>query len=721
MEKFKFSFEYTDKKILEEQLLSIEYTVEIVNGVYKYSYDDKAIADISIVKDRLLVINYSRVEYFNLMLKKMITKYYDNVIVTDNIPYILEKFGLTKEWLEFKLLSKDELLEEYIQSIEFCSYNEEHIQIKYIERWLKGIRRWLKYEHYLDDASFDFLLPYIKKFKNLIKTMPLSQRQLQILEKLAKNDLGIENQLLHRRVFNGTLSQELLNEVLDNNDINIVKAFINRTNNDDYLNKILEDNRLESDKVNNIIRKKIGLKKVYSSKGKAERKAKLNPSVRVHVLTAMESSTSLIIRRGPSKKMCTILWDREKNSFEAGDCIPRIEERLSDISPDGKYFYYFGWTLKGAWLAIAKTDSLRNMIFYRESGFRSRDVPSSHPEYVYELYKYFMENRPYGDSNPNNTFPRFKCVERKFEKEDWDICNITAVYYRRLIRDGWMIVQHEGKHHDQYACNYATHFEKELVGDWSIRKIAYDVHPAPENTNGGHWDAHQVINKRSDKVYDFPDWDWAERDEVYLYFTQKGILYRVSLVSLSAGTLKEITSNAELLCDLNSFNIPFKKGDFNLDGDVDVLRGLRHEENSPVDYDAVEYHYLNSIENGGVDACFYLAQVYLNKKDSPKKALPFAEKGFERATKKRQLTYWHHEYYGHILFKNKYYKKAFKIFEASLDYTTEDKNKAVSYNYLGVISRLQKEDTMSLVFFKKAVALDDSIDFYQENILKENK
>ena len=464
-----------------------------------------------------------------------------------------------------------------------------------------------------------------------------------------------------------------------------------------------------------IARKKLGRKKIYEKKGK---KKKLDEfaSVRVHILTAMESSKSLIIRRGPSKKMCTILWDRVKNTFHAGDCIVRIEERLSDISPDGNYFYYLGWTQKGAWSAIAHTDSLRNMVFYRESGYRDKDVPSSHPPYVYELYKYFMKIRPYGKSNPNNIFPRFDTIDRKFKKEDWDICNITAVYYRRLIRDGWSIIFHEGEHEDKYSCNYATHFEKKLEGDWFVNKIAHDVHPAPCATNGGHWDTHQIVDKLNGIVYDFPNWDWAEKDETYLYWTQKGLLYRMALSLMHSSILKNIESNAELLCNLNTFRVGFGKRRFTLDGDVDVLRGLRHEEHYDINYEAVEYHYLNAIEKESVDACFYLAQVYLKKHKSLEKALIYSEKGFERAMKKEQLTYWHHEYYGHILFENKYYKKAYKIFESSLNYTKEDKNRAVSYNYLGVICKLEKEYQKAVSFFEKAVELDSSVEFYKENL-----
>ena len=277
-------------------------------------------------------------------------------------------------------------------------------------------------------------------------------------------------------------------------------------------------------------------------------------------------------------------------------------------------------------------------------------------------------------------------------------------------------MHHQGEHKDKYDCGYETHFQRELIGNWSIKKIAHDVHPAPQGTNGGHWDSHQLLQKSSGEIYDLPNWDWAEKDEENLYWTEKGVLYKINLLALNGLVFEKIESNAELLCDLNTFRVSWKKREFTLDGDVDVLRGLRHEESYPTNYDAVEFHYLNSIKNGGIDACFYLGKVYLDEKDDSKKALIYMEKGFERATNKEQLTYWHHEYYGDVLFKNEYYKKAYKIFESSLNYTEEEKNKAVSYNYLGVMCKMEKQYSKAMHFFEKAVKLDDSVDFYKENL-----
>ena len=39
---------------------------------------------------------------------------------------------------------------------------------------------------------------------------------------------------------------------------------------------------------------------------------------RLHIVLASASSKSVIFRRGPSKAVCTFLWDRKTDSIETG-------------------------------------------------------------------------------------------------------------------------------------------------------------------------------------------------------------------------------------------------------------------------------------------------------------------------------------------------------------------------------------------------------------------
>ena len=63
---------------------------------------------------------------------------------------------------------------------------------------------------------------------------------------------------------------------------------------------------------------------------------------RVHIILAREAQTAIAIRRGPSKSVCIIGWDRRRDIFTVGQWLRgRIYERRCDLSPEGKHFIYF--------------------------------------------------------------------------------------------------------------------------------------------------------------------------------------------------------------------------------------------------------------------------------------------------------------------------------------------------------------------------------------------
>src|SRR6202789_3757800 len=82
---------------------------------------------------------------------------------------------------------------------------------------------------------------------------------------------------------------------------------------------------------------------------------------RLHVLLARDARVGLVIRRGPAKSVCTVLWNRKRDTFKLGQWMRgRIYERRCDLSPDGKHFIYFAmngrWEseTRGAWTAISR-------------------------------------------------------------------------------------------------------------------------------------------------------------------------------------------------------------------------------------------------------------------------------------------------------------------------------------------------------------------------------
>ena len=92
---------------------------------------------------------------------------------------------------------------------------------------------------------------------------------------------------------------------------------------------------------------------------------------RVHPILARKANTAVIIRRGPSKSVCTMLWDRTRDTFMPGQWLRgRIYERRCDLSPDGRHFIYFamngkwGGPLKGSWTAISRAPYLKALALW---------------------------------------------------------------------------------------------------------------------------------------------------------------------------------------------------------------------------------------------------------------------------------------------------------------------------------------------------------------------
>ena len=53
---------------------------------------------------------------------------------------------------------------------------------------------------------------------------------------------------------------------------------------------------------------------------------------RLHVLLTQQSDLGVVIRRGPSKWVCTLLWDRRNDEFQPGQWLKgRIYERRRDL------------------------------------------------------------------------------------------------------------------------------------------------------------------------------------------------------------------------------------------------------------------------------------------------------------------------------------------------------------------------------------------------------
>ena len=236
---------------------------------------------------------------------------------------------------------------------------------------------------------------------------------------------------------------------------------------------------------------------------------------RLHVLFARDAKIGLVIRRGPSKSVCTVLWDRKRDTFELGQWMRgRIYERRSDLSPDGKHFIYFAmngrWEseTKGSWTAISSVPYLKAIDLFAKGDDCWEGgglFLSNHDFWLNDRYGFHTELkkssqlRQNSNGHPKNDFGG-ECL---------------TVYYNRLQRDGW--VMREKDYHG------ATLFEKSLPESWVLRKLAYAEIEHPTG-RGCYWDAHELRQENTNSVLAFPDWEWADFVDGRLVWAVEGRL-----------------------------------------------------------------------------------------------------------------------------------------------------------------------------------------------------
>ncbi|MDA1313512.1 MAG: hypothetical protein O2968_09280 [Acidobacteria bacterium] len=245
---------------------------------------------------------------------------------------------------------------------------------------------------------------------------------------------------------------------------------------------------------------------------------------RIHVLLASHAPLGLVIRRGPSNSVATILWNRHRDSFELGQWLKgRIYERRCDLSPYGDYFIYFamnghwGSESKGSWTAVSRSPYLKALAMFPKGD-------CWHGGGLWTGRKDYWINDGYGHSVLRDT----KEVRRdeSFQPSEYFGGECTGVYYLRLLRDGWRLAERV----KVTKWDRKDIFEKPLNHGWLLRKIANSGSGSPEG-KGCYWDEHQLIHAKSGAEVDCPEWEWADVDGKSVVWARDGKLFRAGIKS----------------------------------------------------------------------------------------------------------------------------------------------------------------------------------------------
>ena len=238
---------------------------------------------------------------------------------------------------------------------------------------------------------------------------------------------------------------------------------------------------------------------------------------RLHVLLSSGASTAVVIRRGPSSSVCTVLWDRASDEFTLGQWMRgRIYERRSDLSPDGKHLIYFAMNgqrdseTKGAWTAISRAPYLKAITLLAKGD-------CWHGGGLFTGDRSCWLNDGYGHTVLRNSAEVRRDTNFEPTRNFGGEC--PGVYYPRLLRDGWALIRAENRG----KWKSVTIFEKPVPGGSATQE---------NRTRGSwgapgscYWDEHELSHAETRTAIDGSKWEWAEFDRGRLVWATEGKLY----------------------------------------------------------------------------------------------------------------------------------------------------------------------------------------------------
>ena len=208
---------------------------------------------------------------------------------------------------------------------------------------------------------------------------------------------------------------------------------------------------------------------------------------RLHVIPATGCDLALVLRRGPTRQVASLLWDRKSGEVELGQWLNgRIYEHRCDLSSDGRHMIIFAGTGQRWWTALSRAPWLTALAFWPQGhtwhggGAFARDgtlflngatAPADLPDGL-------KPARP--DAFPHAT----------------DGFHMGDLYAVRMEQAGWV---------RKSGTRYETILEKPLSGGWCLR-LAFALW---SRNRGAISNAYTLISP-SGEAFSQKDWTWAE-------------------------------------------------------------------------------------------------------------------------------------------------------------------------------------------------------------------
>ena len=232
---------------------------------------------------------------------------------------------------------------------------------------------------------------------------------------------------------------------------------------------------------------------------------------RLHVLLARDAPIGLVIRRGPSKRVCSVLWDRTTDTFQLGQWLKgRIHDYKCDISPDGKYWVYFALNGKwrsesqGAWTAIARVPYLKAIEFFPEG-----TTYGGGGTFTQDGHYWWRDNITF-HRTPGAPVPH----PSELSPEERDR---VRSQFGKARYTGWVLVSDVQVPPPQRGWAH----EKQIGGGWALRWLPTCGQAVEDPCR----EKYGLLHRLSSTVIDRPTWEWADVDGERVVWTERGKLF----------------------------------------------------------------------------------------------------------------------------------------------------------------------------------------------------
>lgn len=266
---------------------------------------------------------------------------------------------------------------------------------------------------------------------------------------------------------------------------------------------------------------------------------------RLHVLLARSAPIGLVLRRGPSKSVAAIQWNRATDQFTLGQWLRgRIYEKRSDLSPGGKHLIYFAMNGKwssptaGSWTAISRAPYLRAIALFAKGD-------CWHGGGLFVDNKRYWLNDGYGHKVLESTTEVARAEPAPYVPHWGGEC--WGVYFNRLVRDGWTPrpeLAPQGTH-----ARAMMVFERPLPHGWVLRKLALAGDAPPGK--GVYYDEHELVEPKRGKELLRHSWEWADLDGDRLVWAEAGALW-AGRITARSGKLDDPVDSPTLLHDFSA-------------------------------------------------------------------------------------------------------------------------------------------------------------------------